>query len=321
MSTLVWIPGQSGLLGSHLRTSVAEHMIDATVWQPPVLRWNDQSVIKKDIDKAAQHFSSAVRSGEHDRWIIAWCAGTGIIGSTPNELAAESAAFRHLLESLSTSLQGDNRPGTVFFASSAGALYTRDDTIATEQTPVSPLSLYGHEKMTQEEILRSWTERHPHVHHLIGRISTLYGPGQNLKKAQGLISTISLCMLHDTPAHIYVPLDTVRDWIYAKDCADDIVRCLKIMTDDPSHACVTKIFASGQATTVGTILGTFRQIARRPVRVVCSTNPLGSMYRRSIRMRSTVWPDASHRRISLLTGIAAVHGYQTEMYRRGMLPR
>jgi len=48
---------------------------------------------------------------------------------------------------------------------------------------------------------------------MVGRMSNLYGPGQNLKKVQGLISQMCLRVLTRQPLVLYVPLDTIRDYL------------------------------------------------------------------------------------------------------------
>ena len=53
---------------------------------------------------------------------------------------------------------------------------------------------------------------------LIGRIANLYGPGQNLAKAQGLVSQLCAAQLERARSSIWVSLDTLRDYLFAPDC-------------------------------------------------------------------------------------------------------
>src|SRR5262245_34903500 len=71
-----------------------------------------------------------------------------------------------------------------------------------------PASNYGAHKVRMEEALRGWSDLFPNHSCLIGRISSLYGPGQNLNKAEGVISHLSRCLIYHQPVSIYVPLDT-----------------------------------------------------------------------------------------------------------------
>ncbi|MGJ3560462.1 NAD-dependent epimerase/dehydratase family protein [Streptomyces sp. INA 01156] len=52
-----------------------------------------------------------------------------------------------------------------------------------------------------------------------GRITNLYGPGQNLGKNQGLVSAIVKAQLTGEPLPLRAAPETTRDYIYARDCA------------------------------------------------------------------------------------------------------
>ena len=58
---------------------------------------------------------------------------------------------------------------------------------------------------------------------LVGRISNLYGPGQNLAKPQGLVSQLCRAQLTRQPLSVYVSLDTMRDYLYVDDAAAMVV--------------------------------------------------------------------------------------------------
>ena len=62
---------------------------------------------------------------------------------------------------------------------------------------------------------------------VVGRIANLYGPAQGLEKPQGLISHLIKSHLPRVPISIYVSLDTMRDYIYAADCAELVVDTLR----------------------------------------------------------------------------------------------
>ncbi len=51
---------------------------------------------------------------------------------------------------------------------------------------------------------------------------------------------------------------------------------------------VTKIFASEVETTVASVLGTWRQALRRPLRVALASDPIGSVQPRTLSFRSHV---------------------------------
>src|SRR5439155_18411404 len=124
----------------------------------------------------------------------------------------------------------------------------------TEHPAPCHLSAYGRAKLRQEERLAAWAAARPGVSTLVGRISNLYGPDQNLSKPQGLIAHLSRCLLHHVPAHVFAPLDTLRDHDYAPDAAAQILRCIDRMARLAPPVRVTKLIASGQTASIGSIL-------------------------------------------------------------------
>ena len=154
-------------------------------------------------------------------WNVAWCAGAGFVGADNRGLAVERAALAATLDSLAHSPQPER--GNFFFASSAGGVYAGVGAPPyDENSPVHPLSNYGTAKLDAEALVIEWS-RSCGAAVLIGRIANLYGPGQNLTKAQGIISQVCRSYLTGRPAPIYVPLDTIRDYVFAPDCARLVV--------------------------------------------------------------------------------------------------
>ena len=80
------------------------------------------------------------------------------------------------------------------------------------------MSAYGESKLEQERIVRAWSAA-TGVPAAIGRFSNLYGPGQDLTKPQGIISRLVRASLRGEPLLVFVPLDTVRDYLFAADAA------------------------------------------------------------------------------------------------------
>lgn len=80
--------------------------------------------------------------------------------------------------------------GVVFLASSVGGLYAGSPApLFDEQTVPRPLSPYGRSKQAMEGVAGDWVAR-TGGRVLVGRISNLYGPGQDLDKPQGLITQL-----------------------------------------------------------------------------------------------------------------------------------
>ena len=163
-----------------------------------------------------------------------------------------------------------------------------------ERSPTGCLGAYGHEKLAQEDLFERFA-RDSSVDLLIGRFSNLYGPGQRLSKAQGLISHVGRAALRREPVSLYVPLDTIRDYLFAADAGrmavDAVERLERERGGGAPHRIVTKIFASEVETTVASVLGAWRQSLRRPLRVALASDPARTLQPRILSFRSRVWPE------------------------------
>lgn len=328
---MVWILGRGGLLGSRLAPAIARHAPAVRCWDciVPQFDWDEPSRLAFQLDQAAAEYARVVHAG-FDPWCVIWAAGAGVIGTTPSALREETATWERLLQLLDRHLCGDKdpRPGWVFLSSSAGGTYgSCPDQVITEDSPCRPISAYGSNKLDQERLLQSWAASRPSVGCLIGRISNLYGPGQDLSKPQGLVSHISRCLIWQRPIHIYVPLDTIRDYLYVDDCAEQIASCLSEKLRQPAASCGAgqgglKIFAAEQPTTVAQIVGAFSRLAlRRHPRVLCAPSGLGLQQPRRLQFHSIVAPDLrAMPRTILPVGIHRVHQYHLTLYRQGRLP-
>jgi UDP-glucose 4-epimerase len=286
------------------------------------------AILAEQLETAAKVFAEA--QTKFDAWAVVWAAGAGVIGTDEATLQAETRAFALLLQLLDKHLAQGNAslPGFVFLSSSAGGVYGNcADQPISESSPCGPISAYGRNKLAQEDVLQAWARSHPLATCLIGRISNLYGPGQDLTKPQGLISQISRCIVWQRPIHIYVPLDTIRDYLYSDDCAEQVLSCLAAWTADrlPEPAlggAQIKVFSAERTTTVAQIVGAFRRInfSRYP-RVICAPTALASQQPKRLEFRSTAGPDLGRMyRTPLLIGISNVHQYHLARFRQGRLP-
>jgi UDP-glucose 4-epimerase len=319
--TLVWIVGSSGLLGSHLRRTIDRYAPRAQIWEAaPQFSWTEPARLADELSRAAAQFAGAVRE-RADAWAILWCAGIGAISSPATALGPESWAWNRSLDLVGSHLAGpySDLPGAIFLASSAGGIYGGNfGEILSEHTPPRPVSEYGAHKFRMEETLRNWAEAFPNVSFLIGRISSLYGPGQDLRKAQGVISHLSRCLIYRRAVNIYVSLDTRRDYLFADDCAHRIAASFgRLLGERPQG--IIKIFASEELTSLARIVGVFfRMYKHHPL--IVSQQRRGTQPN-SLKLRSEVWRDfQGARRTDLATGIHLVHEHQLALYRYGLLP-
>jgi UDP-glucose 4-epimerase len=310
-----WVVGQ-GLLGSAMQRALKG---DTEAWSPAgAFAWGKPEIVRRELVESCTAFSRAV--GDRS-WQVAWCAGTGVVGATPEALAMETATLEALL--LALERHGPSSPGALFLASSAGGVYAGSDGAPFDElSMVAPISPYGSAKLEQEQLATEWAAR-TGVSLLVGRIANLYGPGQDLTKAQGLISHIARSLLRRQPINIYVPLDTQRDYLYSADCGElgaaALCRLRREADTRRAPVAVTKVLASQQVVTVGAVLAEFRRLLKRPPRVALGTSPLSRLQVRDLRLRSVVWPELDRRQFTTLpTGMASVVRDLSSRFGRGL---
>jgi len=302
---LTWVIGRGGLLGQSLETALETAFGTTVLWRPPEpISWLAPGAGALDLRRQVGEF---LRVAGGRPWSVAWCAGAGVTGTSAIALQLELAALRETLDSLAGAPRGSD--GAFFFASSAGGVYAGVGAPPyDESSPVHPLGAYGQAKLDAETLVADWSHA-TGTPSLIGRIANLYGPGQNLAKAQGLISQICRSHLTGQPVSIYVSLDTLRDYFFAPDCAGMIVEGLARLRQDQSMTqpgVVTKILASQRAITIGAVIGEMRRIFKRSPRVVLGASPVSAMQARDLSLRSRVWPELDHRLLTPLpVGISA----------------
>lgn len=299
--TAVWVLGSRGLLGSALSAALLYDGVALFAPQEP-FSWRDETRLHAQIEAAVREFSSIAQDA--GGWEIYWAAGVGTMGSPEEVLAAETRAMTLLLEFFKSDASLMANSGTIIFSSSAGAIYAASsEEIITEKTAVAPNNPYAYTKLKQEELLRVFAADCENVSVLVARISTLYGVGQATGKAQGLLTNIARNIVRNRPTQIYVPLDTIRDYISAPDAAASIVGTLRILERRDKY--LIKIIASERPTSIAEIVSIFKQISRRPPRITTSASRLSKLYSRRVQFRSIV-PCGSARPTpgSLIVGIA-----------------
>jgi UDP-glucose 4-epimerase len=293
------VVGSSGLLGSAVvrelgRTSRPH----ATVRVP----WGDRSAALAILEEAA-----GVLMNHQRPWRLFWCAGPGVVTSDQRQLDDEVETLGAFLSRLAPLVTAPGRPpGALFLASSAGGVYAGSQMLPfTETTPPQPISPYGEAKLAAEQRLRDFAQG-TGVPVLIGRISNLYGPGQDATKAQGLIPVLCRAHLARRPISIYVSLATARDYVFVDDVARLAVAGLDRAAAERPGEVVTKILAAQTGTTVAAILGELRRITKHRPLVVLGTSSLARFQPPDLRFRSTVWRDLDQLvTTSLPGGIAA----------------
>jgi len=290
-----WVIGRRGLLGSAIAREMARRP-DWELLEIPPLRWADGLGALREQARAAASLLTA--GADDDRWVVIWAGGAAVTSSSDAQVDDELAQLHAVFAEVSSVLSGSGRSGTIFYASSAGGVYAGSaDPPYTEQTPPSALAPYGRQKLLAERAVSEFAEQLG-VDCLIGRISNLYGPGQRLDKVQGLISQLAMSRVTGRPTSIYVSLDTIRDYLYVDDAAGLILDALDRLAAQGGR--VTKILASGQGTTIATLLGLFRALGKKRPNVVLGTSASSAYQASDLRLRSTVWTDLDRYRPTTL---------------------
>ena len=114
----------------------------------------------------------------------------------------------------------------IVYLSSGGSVYGEQSIIPTPETALTnPISPYGIAKLAVEKII------HMH-HHLYGlsycifRPSNVFGPRQNLRKNQGVISIFIRKVLESQPIEIWGSGKIRKDYIYVDDCINALLQSL-----------------------------------------------------------------------------------------------
>ena len=302
--TIAWVIGRGGLLGSALSRALARGG-SVLFEQSDRFAWRKPELLQTQIDETARAFAEAAAEAEAGRWEIYWAAGVGTLMSAECEFASETRALALLLDAIARNRILQSRRSVFTLASSAGAIYGGSrEPLISEATPVAPTSAYARVKLEHEAMVARFAIESG-AGALVARISTLYGVGQSSAKAQGLLTHISRCIIRNRPIQIFVPLDTIRDYISADDAAEMLVEAAR-PGFEPGGTRV-KIIASERPTTIGEIVSIFKRVARRPPRIMTSATPASSIYARRMQFRSVV-PPLSYTRVRtpLLVGISQV---------------
>ncbi|MET3806919.1 UDP-glucose 4-epimerase [Nakamurella sp. UYEF19] len=309
---VTWVIGAGGLLGKAL-TNTLEHRPGTVLTSP--IAWTTRQA-RADLVDGLDRLAAAVRSLP-DRgssvdgpapWRIAWSAGAGVTGTTDAILAEEVATLEDFLTEIAS--RRDLGTGTVFLSSSAGGLHAGGNAgrpYDERDVPV-PISAYGRAKLAGERVATDFAAATGHRMR-IGRMSNLYGPGQNLSKGQGLISHLCRGNLTRQPISVYVSLDTIRDYLFVTDCASMVADMLDHDAAHEDHGdqrTVVKILASQQGTTIAALVAVCRQVFKRSPRLVLGSSVNAMLQVKDLRFRSVVWPELDRRTLTTLpAGIAA----------------
>ena len=268
-----WVIGAGGLFGQALVR------VSGKVFKAPPIPWKDETAAVEILLQALLDFTKL--AGGED-WSIVWAAGRATTSSTPDQTAAELRLFSSFIELLKTNTPAGK--GVFAVTSSAGGVYAGSSNPPfSSSTPPVPVSAYGRLKLDQEQVAQTLS---PQVPVVSLRLSNLYGPGQNLTKLQGIISHLALAAITRNPVKIFVPLDTLRDYIYVDDAAVQAIHWMEKAAQERESS--VRVIASGQPQTLGRLLKLMDEISRVRVPIATGFSASASYQSKDLRMRPDV---------------------------------
>lgn len=149
----------------------------------------------------------------------------------------------------------------VVFCSSGGTVYGPTDRVPIpEDHPTNPVSAYGITKLAIEKYLRLYHSLHG-LSTLSLRVANPYGPGQNISKAQGALTTFCHKAVADDEIEIWGDGSVERDFVHI----DDVARAL-VMAGHSDVSGTELNIGSGQGTSLNTLIALIEAALDRPVR-------------------------------------------------------
>ena len=126
-------------------------------------------------------------------------------------------------------------------------------------------------------------------------------------------------LLRQQPVHIYVPLSTLRDYVYADDAAHQMTLAThRLHRAQPVHC---KLVCSEHAVSVAEIMGTFTRLTRRSPRIVTSVARATALYPPRVVFRSLHRVDHDSLKLtSLAVGISRVLDSERQFMAHGPRP-
>jgi UDP-glucose 4-epimerase len=275
----VLVVGQ-GLLGKGvLRCSITDDLHPARR-----IDWNEPPQARDQLIELAASFGRSIDGP----WRLAWCAGAGVVGTSDAQFDDEQSYLEAFLGALGDAAPLASSDGGVFYASSAGGVFGAGSSgFITEESPVSPVSAYGHSKLAQESMVAEWSTANA-VPALIGRVSNLFGPGQNLAKPQGYISQLLRSMLVRQPFRLRAAGDTERDFIHVDDAA---ARIHGWLSSSREAGVTTKLIASGRSHTLPRVASVARAVTRIQPKIMYAASVGSAAQPRHLRFASRLRTD------------------------------
>lgn len=199
----VAVVGARGFLGRHLVRT---------------LREADVAVESYERDRPVLH-DGGLDAGVRSASTLVWAASSvnPLIASEHPELVEQDRAA--LIDVLDALVREGCRPRVVLLSSGGTVYGDATDPPFDESREPRPQSAYGASKVELERVLREHELPSVSV-----RVANAYGPGQPPAPGQGVVGHWLRALRDGRPVVVFGALDTARDYVYATDIADALLR-------------------------------------------------------------------------------------------------
>lgn len=257
--TRVLLTGGSGFIGTHLVTKLL-----GLGYAVRVLDLRPPSIEHEKLDFIDGSFFSVdiLDQALNDVDVLYHLAATKF------PLAAQKDTKADIIENILGSYQlfelaHQARVKKIIFASSGGTVYGEPvDVPVLETHPTAPISSYGISKLAIEKYLASLSKQHG-FNYLVLRAANPFGPGQNIKQAQGALTTFCIKALKSEKIEIWGDGSVERDYIYISDLVDAFALAMDATVTEG----IVNI-GSGQGTSLNQLLAILEKRLGRPIDVV-----------------------------------------------------
>ncbi|MER5940435.1 NAD-dependent epimerase/dehydratase family protein [Streptomyces sp. NPDC001928] len=241
------VVGAGGLIGRALcerMRAAGTEFVAATRDTPPLVRPDGTPAAALRTAGVVHHLATSVTPG--------------LAETRPEHVAADHETFVRMLDALSTV---ENPPLVVLTSTGLTVSESGDGLPCAEDAQALPKSAYARAKLALERELLS---RAPLVPGMVLRMTNVYGPGHALRGGYGVVAHWLAAAAEGRPLELWGDPDTTRDYLYVDDAAAALAGLGPEAADLPFE--VVNI-ASGEATTLGRLLGVIREVTDRELTV------------------------------------------------------
>jgi UDP-glucose 4-epimerase len=231
-------------------------------------------------------------------------------------LDREVTAIKILLSCMRSSGLTANKSGRMFFASSAGGVYAGSSNPPfTEETVPIPISDYGAQKLQIEELLINFGKNN-NVEIRIGRIANIYGANQNIRKQQGIVTALVKSTILNTTVSMYVPLNTLRNYIFVSDAAFKIINFVRSSTNNHE----VRNICSNENWSLGSLIRITKDVTKKRIHLAHAVNRKSLLQPLDLSMKSlSENKESSVREVSLPVGVSVVRERLLKTHQDGKL--